>query len=441
MICKLVDFLKIKLANAFASRKVRRTVKILYLCKYGLMPGVVDNFIKKYYALERDKNNIETLALGSSHGYYGFLPDGKSFNLCGTSQDLYLSYELYRRYSDLPKLKTVVLFYSVFSPGFETERSIEMDYCCYYKFFWGVPLRYHANDGFGRKMKMIDRYVANRAMEISSDYHGENEYKFFMPDTIPAQERAAAHLKHNRRQNGQTDYVRKMAKLANEKGHRLVVVVPPARSDYREHLPADQELFGELYALLDECPAVQLMSFLRDCDFEDSDFGDTDHLNRHGAEKLTGMIKDRLNKPDDTCLACAELISFPVHGDYSGSLVALEKGKDFPFEIKRVYYIWGTQKDVVRGHHAHKQLEQVVVCVSGSCDFILDNGTKRETVHLDSPTQGLYLQNNIWREFTNFSPDCVVMVLASEHYTEADYIRNYDEFLRSIGENARSSIM
>lgn len=128
-----------------------------------------------------------------------------------------------------------------------------------------------------------------------------------------------------------------------------------------------------------------------------------------------------------------ELMSFPVHGDHSGSMVALEKSEDFPFEIKRVYYIWGTKKDVVRGHHAHKKLEQVIVCVSGSCDFILDDGTNRETIHLDSPRQGLHIKNNIWREFTNFSPDCVVMVLASEHYNEADYIRNYEDFLRSVG--------
>lgn len=125
-----------------------------------------------------------------------------------------------------------------------------------------------------------------------------------------------------------------------------------------------------------------------------------------------------------------ELINFPIHGDYEGNLVALEKGTDFPFEIKRVYYIWGTQAHVIRGRHAHKKLEQVVVCTSGSCDFILDNGTERQIVHLDNPAQGLYLKNNIWREFTNFSPDCVVMVLASEHYDEADYIKDYDQFLK-----------
>ena len=129
----------------------------------------------------------------------------------------------------------------------------------------------------------------------------------------------------------------------------------------------------------------------------------------------------------------ADLISFPVHGDHTGSLVALEKGEDFPFEIKRVYYIWGTEHNAIRGRHAHRNLEQVVVCTSGNCDFILDDGSRRETYHLDSPSTGLHIRNNVWREFTNFSTDCVVMVLASEHYNEADYIRSYDEFLRSIG--------
>lgn len=120
-----------------------------------------------------------------------------------------------------------------------------------------------------------------------------------------------------------------------------------------------------------------------------------------------------------------EVLTFPVHGDKMGSLVALEKGADFPFEIKRVYYIWGTAPSVVRGHHAHRGLEQVVVCTSGSCDFILDDGMTREMHHLDSPTKGLHIKNNVWREFTNFSSDCVVMVLASEHYNEADFAYPY----------------
>lgn len=127
-----------------------------------------------------------------------------------------------------------------------------------------------------------------------------------------------------------------------------------------------------------------------------------------------------------------QLLEFSVHGDHAGSLVALEKGDDFPFEIKRVYYVWGTAHDAVRGHHAHKALEQVIVVTSGSCDFILDNGREKQTVHLDSPTRGLYIKGNIWRTFTNFSPDCVVMVLASVHYDASDYIRSYDEFLKVV---------
>ena len=127
-----------------------------------------------------------------------------------------------------------------------------------------------------------------------------------------------------------------------------------------------------------------------------------------------------------------KLIDFPIHGDYSGKLVALEKNSDFPFEIKRVYYIWDTEEKAVRGRHAHKNLEQVIVCLRGSCDFILDDGFQKEVVHLDKPNQGLYITNNIWREFTNFSTDCVVMVLASEHYNPADYIHDYNEFLEFV---------
>lgn len=126
------------------------------------------------------------------------------------------------------------------------------------------------------------------------------------------------------------------------------------------------------------------------------------------------------------------LIEFPVHGDERGQLVALEKGTDFPFDIKRVYYIWGTSPHQTRGKHAHRKTDEVMVCTSGYCDFILDDGTTRTTIHLSRPTQGLHVKSHLWREFTNFSPDCVVMVLASEHYDEADYIRDYDVFLREV---------
>ena len=127
-----------------------------------------------------------------------------------------------------------------------------------------------------------------------------------------------------------------------------------------------------------------------------------------------------------------DMVNFSSHNDHEGCLVALESGEDFHFEVKRVYYIWGTKKDITRGKHAHNKLEQLIICLSGSCDFILDDGSERVKVHLDDPTKGLYLKHSIWREFTNFSKDCVVMVLASEHYDEKDYIRDYQEFLKKV---------
>ena len=105
-----------------------------------------------------------------------------------------------------------------------------------------------------------------------------------------------------------------------------------------------------------------------------------------------------------------------------------------PFDIKRVYYIWGANRYAIRGGHAHRKLEQVVICLSGSCDFILHDGQEREVVHLDNPAQGLHIKTNIWHDFTNFSDGCVVMVLASELYDESDYIRNFDDFMKEIAQ-------
>lgn len=127
-----------------------------------------------------------------------------------------------------------------------------------------------------------------------------------------------------------------------------------------------------------------------------------------------------------------KLLNFAVHGDHSGNLVALEKGVEYSFDVLRIYYIWGTEKNAIRGKHAHNKLKQLIICLSGNCDFTLDNGNIRKTFHLKSPTQGLYVEDFVWREFTNFSEDCIVMVLASEHYDETDYIRDYNKFLELI---------
>lgn len=123
---------------------------------------------------------------------------------------------------------------------------------------------------------------------------------------------------------------------------------------------------------------------------------------------------------------------FKQFGDDRGTLVAIEEKKDIPFEIKRVYYMYDTGKGIRRGYHAHKSLEQILICISGSCKVLLDNGKEKEIVQLNKRYEGLYIKSNIWREMFDFSQDAVLMVLASEYYNEDDYIRDYEKFLDYI---------
>jgi len=123
---------------------------------------------------------------------------------------------------------------------------------------------------------------------------------------------------------------------------------------------------------------------------------------------------------------------FTPHGDERGQLVAVEGKKTIPFEVKRVYYIYDTLPGVRRGFHAHRNLEQVLICVHGSCKILLDDGHERTEVVLNKPYEGLYIANDTWREMYDFSDGAVLLVLASEYYDEIDYIRNYDEFLEMV---------
>ena len=127
-------------------------------------------------------------------------------------------------------------------------------------------------------------------------------------------------------------------------------------------------------------------------------------------------------------MSLVKWINFPSLGDDRGSLVALEGAKTVPFEIKRVYYIFGTQPGVARGFHAHRKLQQVAVCVTGKCCMVLDDGKTRENAWLDSPNKGLVIGDMVWHEMHDFSSDCVLLVLASEYYDELDYIRDYQIF-------------
>jgi len=124
-----------------------------------------------------------------------------------------------------------------------------------------------------------------------------------------------------------------------------------------------------------------------------------------------------------------EWIELPNLGDHRGSLVVAEANRNVPFSIQRLYYIFGAQPDVPRGFHAHKELQQIAFCIQGSCKILMNNGKEKQEVLIGQPNKGLFIPPMVWHEMHGFSEDCILLVLASDHYDESDYIRNYDQFL------------
>jgi dTDP-4-dehydrorhamnose 3,5-epimerase-like enzyme len=112
-----------------------------------------------------------------------------------------------------------------------------------------------------------------------------------------------------------------------------------------------------------------------------------------------------------------------------GSLIAIEELKDIPFEIKRIFYIYGVDSSQTRGAHAHKDSNQILISVNGSCEIVFDDGTNQQNIVLDEPNKGIYQEKMIWGEMKKFSKDCVLMVISDSLYDDSDYIRDYDEFL------------
>ncbi|MAA64502.1 MAG: dTDP-6-deoxy-3,4-keto-hexulose isomerase [Alteromonadaceae bacterium] len=125
-------------------------------------------------------------------------------------------------------------------------------------------------------------------------------------------------------------------------------------------------------------------------------------------------------------------VDFAPLGDERGELVSIEGGRNIPFPVRRVYYIYSCRQGVSRGFHAHRALRQVAICISGSCKMLLDNGRERAEATLDSPLRGLLIEGMMWREMHEFSPNCVLLVLADQHYDESDYIRSYEGFLEVV---------
>lgn len=127
------------------------------------------------------------------------------------------------------------------------------------------------------------------------------------------------------------------------------------------------------------------------------------------------------------------ILEFKDLGDERGNLVVVEGETDIPFDIKRVFYIYGSDSEVIRGKHANRKSEFVLINVSGTSKVKVDNGFETEIVELNRPRMGLYLPAMLWKDMYDFSEDSVLLVIASEHYDGKEYIRDYDEFIKEVG--------
>ena len=128
-----------------------------------------------------------------------------------------------------------------------------------------------------------------------------------------------------------------------------------------------------------------------------------------------------------------QIINFSEYGDERGNLVVAEgDGIDVPFTIRRVFYMYGSDPEIVRGQHANRKAEFVLINVSGTSRVKVDNGFETEVIELNKPRMGLYLKTMLWKDMYDFSPDSVLLVLASEHYDGEEYIRDYEEFLKEV---------
>jgi hypothetical protein len=127
------------------------------------------------------------------------------------------------------------------------------------------------------------------------------------------------------------------------------------------------------------------------------------------------------------------IIDIPKINNSKGNIGVIENDT-IPFDVKRVYYLFDVPSGAKRGGHAHKKLKQVILAISGSFDVVLKDGNSKETITLNRPDKGLLIENNIWRELENFSSGSVCLVLASEEFSEDDYIRSYKEYLSFVKE-------
>lgn len=245
----------------------------------------------KKCGLEKNALSIKTIALRGSNSDYGFYsPMWKdSYNIGLTSSDLFINYHLYENYKNrLKNLKNIILFLNIPAPGNSLIYTSERYRAVAYKFFFDIP---YAKEGM--IAPRFENWIFNKCKkitntEINSDFSGYTKKTYYGVNLI-VKERAGKHLRENQREPNQLHWLLKLSNSINDDKKRLIIVIPPFRSDFKNVLPTKEVLFEKFYNL--NMKNVDFLDFYDSDLFTDEDMGDTDHLNEQGAIKLTTEIR------------------------------------------------------------------------------------------------------------------------------------------------------
>lgn len=274
-----------------------KKIKKYFRKEIELFDGIILEIAEKKMEFDYKKRFIEILVLGSSHGSYGFNPllfKSVAFNACSNSQDLYYSYQLYKVFSkQAVNLKKVYLFFSVFSNGYDIEKTSGNQICSFFNYFYGIPYKYGETKQLAKYFNACKIRDIKNKNKLKYKLHNNNGFNnnltFYPGDSFEVNKRALTHLRENIRINSQIKNIIYLHNLCIQNNQELNIIISPARSDYKEYLPDEAFLFKKLFHIANE-KKIKIINLYSSIEFNDEDFGDSDHLNRSGANKLTNII-------------------------------------------------------------------------------------------------------------------------------------------------------
>lgn len=282
--------------------KKRKNRKILELIKQANIPPVVDFYEYKRQGIEFNKDKIERLVLGSSHGQAAVdtkvVPN--TFNLSIASQDMYQSFKLCEKYiPTLPHLKTVILFFSVFSSGAEMQKTVNAPLCQYYKNIFDIDFKYPLE---GPYYKEVIDFMKSNLPPLNKDYMGYSPIEGVFNEEVSLIN-VKGHIKHAKRNTHQEEYVRQIHKLCTQYGLNLLVIIPPHSPDY--HVKCKElclqynvdytKLFTPLFDITNK-ENIKVLDYFNAKEFKNDDFWDWEHLNPKGAVKFSKLLLKELER-------------------------------------------------------------------------------------------------------------------------------------------------